>query len=188
MNKIKEAYSEILKTLKKYKDICVFDIDDLERKSKYHLFGIELKEKYGLDIEPKKVNTLDFLRFEDHKTICWFGKKYNRTVSWSDDGTQPKDELLLQISFSTGAYIFGDDYPTELFQKFFLELKNYNPKYVDSTNKALYYSMDNASKIFNNYKSILNKYHKINKEDWKQRKIKKMKEELAKLDGSIEKE
>ena len=48
----KKMYSEIMKPLHKYKGLCVFDIEELERKSKVHIYGIELKEKYGLNIEP----------------------------------------------------------------------------------------------------------------------------------------
>lgn len=183
-NTAKKAYSEIFKTLKKYKDICVFDIDDLERKSKYHLFGIELKEKYGLGIDPKTIQSLDWIRFGVYKTIGWYGDKHKRTISWSDDGTQPEDELLLQISFSTGAYIFGDDYPINLFEKFFDELKSYNPKYLDTSNKCLYFSMDNANIIFNAFNSILQKYNEINEKDAIQRRIKKMKEDLEKLENN----
>jgi hypothetical protein len=178
-----QAYSEILNTLKKYKDICVFDVDDLERKAKWHLFGIKLKDEFGLDIDPKRVQSLDWMKFGDYRIVGWFGEKYRRTISWSDNGTQPVDELLLELHFSTGAYIFGDDYPTNLFQKFFLELKSFNPKYIDSANHSLYFSMDNAKDVFNSFDSILKKYNEINKEDWKQRKIQRIEDELKQLLG-----
>jgi hypothetical protein len=179
----KEVYYKILKLLKKHKELIVFDVNDLEIKSKLHLFGLELKEKYGLDIDPKRIDSFDWIGFGSHRTIGRWGEKHNRTISWPDDGKQPDDELLLQISFSTGAYIFGQDYPVELFQKFFFEFMSYNPKYVDTRNNNLYYSLDNAKDIFNNFDAILKKYHEINKEDMKQRTIKKMKEDLAKLEG-----
>lgn len=176
-----KAYSEILKVLKKYKDVCVFDVDDLERKAKYHLFGVKLKEEYGFDIDPKNIHSLDWVNFGDHTSIGLYGEKYRRKISWSDNGEQPEDELLLKIGFSTGAFIFGDDYPTELFQKLFLELSGLNPKYTDIHNSSLYFSMDNAGIVFNDFKSIMAKYSEINKEDFKQRKIIKMEEELKKL-------
>lgn len=185
METIKKAYDEILKILKKHKDVCVFNIDDLERKANLHLFGVELKEKHGLNVEPKQIYSLDWIRFGDYKGIGYFGEKYNRMISWSDDRTQPTDELLFCISFPTGAYIFGGDYPTEFFQKFFLELKTYKPKYVDTANKSLYFSMDNASEIFNNFDAIMRKYYELNKEDIKQRQILKMKADLEKLEKSI---
>jgi len=65
----------------------------------------------------------------------------------------------------------------------FLELKTYNPKYIDSTNKSLYFSLDNASEIYNAYDSIIKRYREENQEDFKQRKIQKMKEDLAKLEA-----
>jgi hypothetical protein len=180
-SKTKKAYDEVLETINKHRDILVYDYRDLEEKSKKHLFGIELKEKYGLNIEPKDVHSLDFVRFSDDRMVTWFGDKYNRTISWEDEGRQPEDELLFTVSFGTGAYIFGDDYPVELFKEFFLELKSYSPKYIDTVNKCLYFSMDNAKEIFNKYPEILKKWHEKNKEDAKERKIKKLKDELEKL-------
>jgi hypothetical protein len=180
-----EGYSKILKLLKKYKDVCIFDVDDLERTSKIHLFAIKLKEEYGFNINPKRINSLDYNKLGDYDMIAVFGESRGRTISWEDNGAQPKeDELLYRLNFSTGPYIFGEDYPIELFQKMFNELKTYGPKYVDSTNRTLYFSMDNASKIFNVFNSIISKYHDINKEDFKIRKIKRLKEDLERLENN----
>jgi hypothetical protein len=41
--------------------------------------------------------------------------------------------------------------------------------------------LDNAKDIFNNFNSILDKYHKINKEDCIRRKIIKLEKELDEL-------
>ena len=181
ITKFEKAYKEIIEVLNKYKDICVYDISDMESKAKKHLFGIELKEKYGFNVEPKDIYSCDWVNLGDYKSIGWFGEKYRRTISWSVDGKQPEDELLLDIGFSTGAYIFGDDYPKELFQKFWLELKSYKPKYCDEVNNHLYFDIKSASKIFNEFGEILKKYNEINKKDHILRQIKKNKEELKKL-------
>ena len=176
-----KAYKEILEVLNKYRDITIFDYNNLEQKSKYHLFGLELKEKYGLNVEPRDIRSLDWNRFGDYLSIGLFGEKYGRTISWSDDGKQPEDEVLINLSFSTGAYMFGnlgnssnEDYPKQFFQEFWNELKTYNPKYTDTTNKNLYFSIENGAKIFNEFNDILKKYYELNKEDSKRRKIKKL--------------
>ena len=109
------------------------------------------------------------------------GKKYKRTISWSDSGEQPNDELLLLIKFPTGAYIFGDDYPTDLFHKFFRDLVNFKPKYTDFHNSTLYFSMDNAGSVYSEFKLLYNKYQELNKEDYIRRQIKKMEQELEML-------
>src|SRR5690606_35899224 len=127
MKTIVEAYNEILRMLNKHKDLCLYDIDELERTAKKHLFGLELKEKYGFDLDSKRITSLDWISFSDSKKIGLFGKKYNRKISWSVDGRQPDDEYLFFLSYGTGAYIFGDDYPTDFFQTFWLELKSYGP-------------------------------------------------------------
>jgi len=187
---IKKAYSEIFRILNKNKDVICFDVDNLEKKSKLHLFGAKLKYKYGLDLNDKDIYSLDYNKFGEHIFISPYGKKYNRTISWSDDDKQPTDEILLGISFPTGAYIFGvggmfdEDYPVNLFNKFFNELKTYKPKYIDSRNSSIYFSLDNSKDIFNNFNNILKKYYEINKEDYKKRKIAKMKSEIEKLENN----
>ena len=177
----KKAYEEILSVIDKHREIVVLGYNELESQSKIHLFGIELKEKYGLNVESRDISSLDWNRFGKYLSIGLFGEKYRRTISWSDDGKQPEDELMIYLSFSTGAYIFGDDYPTELFQQFWQELKTYNPKYSDTTNKSLYFSIENGAKIFNEFEEILKKYDELNKKDLKKRKIKKLQDELEKL-------
>lgn len=180
----KKAYNEILKVLKKHKDTCNLDIEDIERSSKCHLFGLELKEVHGFDIDPKIIRNTEWHNFSDYVSIGRFGEKYRRTISWSDDNSQPVDELLLKLSFCTGAYIFGGDYPTDFFHQFFMELKSLNPKYTDTANHSLYYSMENAGSVFNSFNDILKKYRELNREDVKQRQILKMKADLEKLQNS----
>lgn len=185
-----QAYKDIFKLMNKHKDICIFDVDDMERKAANHLFGIELKETYGLNINPKKVHSIDWVDFDDqckfgdHLKIAYFGEKTGRKISWPDGKKQPNNELLLQIGFPTGAYIFGDHYPKELFAKLFLELKEYGAKYVDSHNNYLYYSMDNAHIVFNQFDDIMRTYHELDAKAAKERKIQKLKEDLAILENS----
>lgn len=184
MKTTKKAYNEIFKVLEKHKDICVFDIKELENKSKLHLFGLELKELYGLNINPKDIKSTTYNTFFEYVRIHKVIGNNNSRISWSDDGTQPDNELLVNICFPTGAYIFGEDHATDFFQRFFTELKTYNPKYIDSVNKSIYFSMDNAKDVFNNFQSILKKYYELNKEDMKKRKILKMKAEIEKLESA----
>ena len=81
----------------------------------------------GFNLDPKTIHSTDWQKLKENVHIGFFDGE-RRSISWSDDGRQPKNETLLYISYPTGAYIFGGDYPTEFFQKFFLELKTYNPK------------------------------------------------------------
>jgi hypothetical protein len=178
------AYKQIIKVMNKYKDICNIDVSDIEYKSKFHLFGIKLKEVYGLDINPKSVRSLDWISLHEYVNIGLYGHKYRRTIGISDTGEQPEDELLLVIHFSTGPYTFSEDYPVDFFYKFFKELIDLKPKYTDIRNNSLYFTMETASNAFNNFKLIYDKYLKLNEEDYKKRKIQKMKEELEKLECS----
>jgi hypothetical protein len=183
-----KAYKQILKLINKHKDLITFDIEQLEKKAKDHLFFLQLKEEYGFNLDPKQHN-MPYNKYynnfnSEYKSISWWGDKHpDRKISWSDDGKQPENEWLFKLSFSTGAYSLGSDYDgqQELFQQFFNELKTYSPKYLDTTNKSLYFSLDNAGKIFNEFDSILKKYVKLNQEDYKRRQIIKMEKELEKL-------
>lgn len=182
----KEAYSKILKVTDKYKNFSsmygYYDIREIRNKALDHLWAIELFEKYGLKISHDVVNGKDHIRINENMWIGIFGEQYRRTISWSDDDRQPKDgEYLLVLSFSTGAYIFGNDYLDSLFNKFFVELKSYNPKYSDSHNHCLYYSLDNAKYIIDNYQDVFDKYYKLTNEERKKNKIIKLESELKKL-------
>ena len=93
-------------------------------------------------------------------------------------------EELLNISFPTGAYIFGDDYDAEFFDEFFNELFLVEPKYTDVINHSLYYSVENGKEAYEHYQSTYQKYRELFIERRKQRKIEKLKAELADLEGN----
>lgn len=180
LQETKKIYDSILKIARKNKDLLNFDFQDLESKAKYHLFGLELKEVYGLNINEKTIYNTEWQELKDNVFLCFIDSKL-RNISWEDSGKEPKGEHLIKFKFSTGAYIFGRDYPTIFFEKFFFELKSFKPDYCDSTNKSLYFKLENAKEVFNNYPSILKKYYELNKEDFKQREIIRKQKELADL-------
>ena len=95
METTKKAYDEILKVLNKHKDLININIEDLETKAKLHLFGLELKENYGLNINPKEVKSTTYNIIGDYLRIYKVGANENSKISWSDDGRQPDKELLL---------------------------------------------------------------------------------------------
>lgn len=111
------------------------------------------------------------------------GDKHRRTIGCSDDGRQPVDEWLFVVGFTSGAYMLHKDYPTEVFSEFFNELKKWEPKYVDSANKSLYFEPSKAKQIFNEYFDIRDKYVKKADVYVKQKRIQDLKDELSKLEG-----
>jgi len=180
-NATKKAYKEILSLLNQYKDVCNLDIGDIEHKSLSHLYKIELEEKYGIKVPAYEMCTPDFTRIDGEIYVAMCGETHGRTISWSDDGRQPNDELLYCFSFSTGAYIFGTEYLPELFKEFFNELKKYNPTYVDTVNHKLYFALDNAKDIHNAYPSILKKYQNMYATKSRETKVAKLQQELQSL-------
>ena len=187
INKTAEIYKNILEATKQYneKELNNWDIDAIITKAKLYLYGVSIIEKYGLNIDPSKINNFGYNKLNDYISIGYWGKIHGRTISWLDNGEQPEDEVLVNIGFPTGAYIFGDDYPEGLFNRFFNELKSYNPKYSDSANKALFFTPETSNEVFNSFNNILNKYREINKSELKKRKIDKMKSELKKLEDDV---
>lgn len=190
MENIKKAYQDILEVASKYKELGkqseFNDIEKIIESAENHLFIVDWYEKYGLNIKHDvRLRGYDYVRINEYMYFSYFRDAsfekesgYGRYISWEDNGNQPKEEWLLCLTFSTGAYIFGDDYPVDLFSRFWQELKSYDPKYCDTHNNCLYFSIYSSSKIFNEFDSILKKYREINKDEAKQRKIDKLQKEL----------
>ena len=193
---LKRAYTEILDVCEKYanekylSDYAFEDVREMRDKAKNHLLLLSWYEKYGLDIKhDKRLYNYNYVKLDDYRHFSYFSdasaekeKGSGRYISWEDDDKQPKDEWLFSFSFSSGAYIFGDDYPTQLFEKFWHELKSFNPDYCDSHNHSMYFKLENAKKIYDSFQDIMKKYYELNREDAKTRKIEKLKEELSKLE------
>lgn len=180
LQETKKIYDSILKIAKKNKDLLNYDFQQLELNAKDHLFGLELKEVYGLEIDEKVIHNIKHQKLKNNVHLTYIDSE-STNISLEDNGKKPKGERLIKFSYPTGAYIFGDDYPTIFFEKFFFELKSFNPDYCDTTNSTLYFKLENAKEIFNNYDAILKKYYKLNKEDFKQREIIRKQKELADL-------
>lgn len=196
IKKWKKAYTEILKVCKNYHDFDNLynfrDIDDMVRSAKNHLLLIEWYEKYGLKINHDlKPYSNSYCKVDDYATFNYFSDAEKdkavgsgKYISWSDDGRQPKNEWLFNISFSTGAYIFGEDYKyqQQLFKDFFDELKSYKPDYSDTANNSLYWKLENAKTIYDKFRSILDKYRERNQSELKHRRAEKLRLELAELE------
>lgn len=182
MEQSKKAYKEIFELLEKHKGLICFDVNALKDRADVHLFGLELLDVHGLELDPVLIRSLGWNVLRDNVGIGWFGSKHNRTISWPDDGKQPEDELLLLINFPTGPFVLGSEYAADLFYRFFHELKSYKPKYCDSHNSALYFSMDNAADVFNDYDDILRKYKAQYQDEAKMRRKAQLQKELNDLE------
>lgn len=194
----KDAYTELEKVCEKYENFHdkygFDDVRDMYSSAKNHLILIEWYEKYGLKLDhDHKPYTYNHLNLSDRLSFSHYtdGERdkangSGKYISWSHDDRQPKDEWLLITSFSTGAYIFGQDYDgqQELFQDFFKELQSFKPDYSDIVNKSLYWKLENAKSIYEAYNGILNKYHERNQSELKKREAEKLREKLKELEAS----
>ena len=177
-------------------DICEANTDtegtlsDIGIKAKNRVIRYEWEEKYGIKLDDSRFAEYDCLRLNDYEFVSYFEDGYickkegrGRSISWSEYGKQPVNEWIYEIGFSTGAYIFGEDYngQQQLFQDFFEELRTHKPDYEDLHNHNLYWKIENAKEIMSQFKNILNKYRDRNREELKSRKIKKLEADLAEL-------
>jgi hypothetical protein len=183
----KEAYTEVYAACQKYaiefdKKYGLYDIQTMLRAAEERLRAIELYEVHGIRLPELRFNP-EWTKFDGYRAIGRYDQS-SRKISWPDDGKQPDNETLYSIGFPTGGYIFGGHYPKEIFVEFFQELKSYGPKYCDSHNSYLYFSLDNAKAVHNAFGDILDKYRKKDREQAARRRIKELKSELEKLESS----
>lgn len=174
-----------LNTKQKYEQVFAM-IDDFElfkeerwRMQNYadrHIFKEELSE-YGIEIEICNANGWNYSKLDDNVCIITCDGVL-RGISYPDNGNQIFGRFM-QIRFSTGPYVFGDDYPVLFFRRFFNELKDLGPEAIDSANNCLYFSMDKAGKVYESYKFILEKYREEYRVEGLRRELKKIQDNLA---------
>lgn len=175
LKKVQKFLLKHKELLDKY-EVKTYDVDNAVKRAELSvMFNIDLSNKQGTE----------WINFHYGLSLGRFdGNKCN--IAWSDDGRQPKNEWLLQLSFPTGAYSLDKDYPVSLFQEMFLEYKSYEPKYCDTANKVLYFDHTKAKAVFDDYATIFNKY-KARVDEWKREdRLKKLKAELKALENSDE--
>lgn len=147
---------------------------------------LELENEFGFPFNKNSHATWLSVGREycDHMKLGLFGKDTGRSISWPDNGHQPlfnSTEWLLVIEFSTGAYIFGDHYPTKTFNAFFEELKTFSPKYCDSNNHSLYFSSENAAKVVEAFYDIKASYSEQSRLEMVEKKRNELQKQLDAL-------
>ena len=181
LEKARVYYEKVLSLIESNRDISRIDNETIKSIRDKHLLHLELIEVYGINVAFENINNTDYLRINEFTVLSTFDGNSNRRISWSDDGSQPTNERLLNVSFPTGAYIFGDHYPTDLFNEFFLELKAFGCAYSDTKNSCLYYDLHTGSKVIIQLYGILKKYQDKNKDQVKYSEIKKLEQRLKAL-------
>lgn len=106
------------------------------------------------------------------------------SISWPDDDRQPSGEYLLCLRFSTGAYFFGEDYPTDLFQEFWRELVTLGPEYTDTQNHCLYFTPERGGVVTQRLGPLVSEYRRRYEGQKTQRRIEQLKAEIVKLESA----
>lgn len=164
------------------------DIDDIAHQIAEAFTKRNLSSKFDIPVREIHISSrywYNVYTYPETTHIGMYGKGRGE-ISWPDGGEQPNNEWLYVVKFPTGAYIFGEGYPTEVFNTFFNELKGFNPKYIDTANSALYFDGKNAGEVYSNLKDIYLKYKAEVQKELDRKRIAKLKAELEKLEGSGE--
>lgn len=177
-----KAHEELLKVVKKYED-------EFERSGVTSVYSIKreierLEKEEEFDIPLARAGDGHFSvvgAYDNWSRVLYFSKDNERSIGWSDDGRQPENEWLYVITLTTGAYIFGESCPTETFQSFFTELKQFEPKYCDTANHSLYFSPDKAKAVYGAFWEIYNKHKAMVDGELKKKRKVELLEELKKL-------
>lgn len=195
-NKFIKVYNKIIKELK---DLCVERttrsndpeeyikkiVEIAENQKKIH----EFNDKYWLWIPYSSSFSWNFCKISDQMRIVYFWdaaedkKKWNwYYISRSDDWRQPKEEQLLDIHFSTWAYFLSWAYPQNTFQLMWEELKSFWPKYCDTANRWLYFTLDKCREVCKEFPNIVKKYRDIAQEEIKEKEKEELRKQLKKLE------
>lgn len=175
---IKKSYQAVFKVLNKHKENIGFNVKNLQYESEVHILKLRLNE---LGFKVNYIGNLTYVDIRDWFHYVHYAQDSQYTISWSDDGRQPSNEELIKVSFPTGAYIFGDSYPTSVFNRLFNELKSFNPLYSDTNNSSLYFSLEDGARLYKEFDEIYKKYRELHIEESKAQKIKELEDQLAKL-------
>ena len=140
---------------------------------------LEYKEKYDIDLQTRDFHNADWICIERFKGTIYIGKGMKVLNS---DVQLDENEKLIEFCYPTGAYIFGNDYDTKVFEEFFEELKKYNFKYIDDINAKLYFELEQGSKLLKDYDKICKKYQELYDLRSKERKKEELKKQLEMLE------
>jgi hypothetical protein len=180
-----QAYQEILHEMEKHEEFIKDDrqiniISNIKSRL-VQLNTLDLFDIY-ITLDPF-YSTDDWIRINEYARVGLYGKKVNRGISWEDEDKKPDNEWLYILTFPSGAYLFGKDYPHNLFDRFFDVLKSYNPKYIDSRNHALYFDHTTAKNIHEDFNNIFENYKQLYQEENKEKlkRIAKLEQELRQL-------
>lgn len=183
---LKEAKKICIDNEQMFKSLGIKSFSDVVNETTRAEYANVLCEDYGLTgITADKISRSFpniYIKVSDFAYIASMGSKYQRTISWSADGRQPKDEVMFILTFPTGPYAIGEEYPKELFMEMWNAFKSYGFKYVDDVNKNMYFELTNAAPIYLEHYNIVRKYWQKYREEADKRRAEKLRTELAEIE------
>lgn len=189
MRTLKSTYNEIFRFLENYKSEIVFDIQKLKWIAEEHLFYNRLKNDYDFNVNMGRC--LKGGVFNDSFVELKYGvyylkvNEYNMSGSF-DDGIYPEhNEELVKVDIlgciPNISFIKDTFLCSAITNSFFAFLKTYDPKYMDTVNKILYFTLENGAKVYNEYDAFIDDWYKKTKGAENNAKINELESQIDKL-------
>lgn len=197
MNKLqfaKKLHEKFFALLEKHKDFHNFPISYLKKQSDNFLFEMTLKHLYGFKINSNVITNFKWQDMGKYMTICFIDKTTytEHFLTKLDDFEFGKHWLRIYLK---NPYTFiPDDFednafygvPVNTYNKFINELLEYQPKYFDPNNNAMYFEIEKAGKVFNDYFALYEKYELEAQQELMLKKKEYLLEEVQKLQKEID--
>lgn len=165
---LQKMYNDVFSFLNNYKNDIAFDFESLKSTANEHLFYNRLKTDYGFNLDEKASIKVEFVpEYVELKSGVYYLKNCEYTEidleNIDNKAKIEKGEELIKVSAEECIFteIWYDKVYTTyrvILRSFFKFLKEYNPKYIDTRNKVLYFDLKNGSKVFNEYDNFIEEW------------------------------
>jgi hypothetical protein len=178
-----DGLKEIYEVLNKHQDLLHIAKGLDTRKLVENAIKIEkLTEKLGVDIGLIYLyDTQNYIGIDWHRFISKFGERARNVGAPDDNKKCVKNQWLYCIQVKPDTTLFESEISTDLFDRFFNELKDYGPDYVSTFNSALYFAKGNMQPVHDAYDDIVSKYTILAKEESVINEIAKLEAQLSKI-------
>lgn len=156
---------------------------DFAKELRGHIARMEIEDSTGIKL-PIHYRGYGRAEVGSHDWVMHYSDS-GQGLSWPDDGRQPCNETLYGISFPTGAYIFGEGYPTDSFNEFFDRLKQVGAKYFDTRNHTLLYDLSVAKEAHDELRRLLPMYAEKGREEAARKRIENLQSEIDKIQSEV---
>jgi len=180
---LEEVYKELLDIYENNKKLLAKD-EPIFHGIKIKQHWLEINRRFGLNVNVWYGDLrMDYATYSNYATIIEVGNSCNIS-EFEDEWKKPiKGELLMQLRFSTGVYLFSsENYNLDyIFYQFFNELKELGAKYVCTASRRLYFSIEDAARVHEEFIKLYEKYKKMAEDEQKKQKLLRLTKQINEI-------